>query len=285
MYYMYMSRKAITSRASEIIQDTAVGGAIGTVDMLVATCPPLMPAWGLAKGFFESALSRRSYRAYDWVQSIINNPEIFTQEILSTKEFEDGFVVALEQYIKLRTEETRKVAKSIFIGFGKDEDKESFPLERYNDALAKISPGGIKILKLLDSEIIPYKIDHIRDDMSKKNLGYEKPYAWWFDHFMQIEPLGKFLSLWIHENYSPNGSQLSAKYGQKLLTDKKLLIELGDIESNVRKKFDRPIAELSYLGIFKQIATYDSIGTTSWTLSEFGTDFINYLKFDKTTSA
>jgi hypothetical protein len=58
---------------------------------------------------------------------------------MKTEEFQDGFVYALEKYIRERNTKKRIIAQRIFLGFATSEDKSRFDLERYYEILSKIS--------------------------------------------------------------------------------------------------------------------------------------------------
>ncbi len=77
-----------------------------------------------------------------------NKPNIFVEKIINTEEFQDGFVYTLEKYLVERSENKRKIARDIFCGFTKSEDKRSFELEKFNFILSQLSEENIHILSI-----------------------------------------------------------------------------------------------------------------------------------------
>lgn len=130
--------------------------AITIIDNLVASYdnakndgyPALATVWGLAKGAYEAGIQLRRDRAIEFIEIIRDNPSIFTRKILETEEFQDGFVYTLQKYLSERTEEKRKIIKSIFLGFTKETDKDKFKLERMLYTVEQLSIEDIEVLKI-----------------------------------------------------------------------------------------------------------------------------------------
>ena len=79
------------------------------LDKLVDSIPGLSIAWGLSKALYNAGLVLRQQRALEWVEMVRDNPHIFTEQVLKDETFQDGFVFALEKYIRERIEEKRKI--------------------------------------------------------------------------------------------------------------------------------------------------------------------------------
>lgn len=288
--YNVTMTKATSKSDKNLLKEsgTAVAGAgVAAADALTSpfTGLPggLTLAFNLSKGLYGNAMKLRQERVLEWAQSIMDNPAVFNETIVNSEEFQDGFVVALENYIKIRNHLNRRVALKIFKDFAASENKAEFQLERYNDTLQKISPQSIALLGFLKEVIIPYREKYIKEKMKGYNLGKEKSYDWWLKLYVSREPLASALSLWITEHYSPNGQVMKDKHGvgadKQIPNDK--LSELHDIESKQRAKYYAPIGELEYLGLITKFVTgggYDSLPSTTWTLSGFANEFIEFIE-------
>lgn len=121
--------------------------ALTLIDGIVSSVPGLNVAWGLSKALFGSGLKLRQQKALEWVEMVKDHHEVFTKEILGQKEFQDGFVVALEKYLTERNKNRRLIARSIFLGFSESEDKDNYPLEKHLHTLSQLSDSDIEVLK------------------------------------------------------------------------------------------------------------------------------------------
>ncbi len=118
-----------------LLQDSALIVADGIVSNIAG----LNIAWGLSKALYGSGIKLREKRALEWVETIKDNPNIFTKNILCSQNFQDGFVYAFEKFIKERNNEKRKIIKNIFLGFSKSKDLENFELERFINIASLLS--------------------------------------------------------------------------------------------------------------------------------------------------
>ncbi len=125
--------------------------ALNTADAIIAAIDPhLAIAWGLAKAMFGAGMRLRQNRALIFAEFIRDNPEIFTKEILSTEEFQDGFVFMLENFLRERSSAKREVMKKVFVGFAKANEKEQFPLERYMHTLSQLTETDVETFAKVD---------------------------------------------------------------------------------------------------------------------------------------
>jgi hypothetical protein len=79
-----------------------------------------------------------------------DNPEVFTEDMLRTETFQDGFVYCVERYVAERNEEKRQYVKNIFLGYARSGTQEEFPLERLNTVLQQLSNRDIATLRDID---------------------------------------------------------------------------------------------------------------------------------------
>lgn len=142
-------------------------------DSIASNIPGVSQAWALGKALYGNALELRQQRVLEWVEAIQNDQSTFNQSVVSSTEFQDGFIAGLEDYIKLRDSLKRRLALKAFNEFAKSSDKVEFPLERYNDTLRKISPAGLRALAYIKNEILPIMELRIGVEESA-DIGYAK---------------------------------------------------------------------------------------------------------------
>lgn len=126
--------------------------AMVVLDQAASSVPGLNIAWGLTKALLGNGLQLRQGRALEWVEFVRENPGTFTEEIMATEQFQDGFVFCVEQYIAERNEEKRQYIKSVFMGFTTTGDQEEFPLERLLMTSQQLSNIDVATLKDVDAE-------------------------------------------------------------------------------------------------------------------------------------
>jgi len=128
----------------QIIKDSA--------DAIISNTPVFGIAWGLSKALFGAGMKLRQERVIEWAEMIKDNPGVFAKEILETNQFQDGFVFALEKYIRERSEVKRKIMKNIFLSFTEAEKKGNFEIERMYHTLSILNYDDLMILKDVDIE-------------------------------------------------------------------------------------------------------------------------------------
>lgn len=136
------------------------------IDAGLSSTPGLAIAWELSKALYGNALELRQQRALEWVEMIRDNPTVFREELLESVEFQDGFIVALEDYLKIRTLLKRSMAGKIFADFAASADKEQFELERYNMTLRQISSSSLEFLSYLKTTVEPRQKKRVEDTMN-----------------------------------------------------------------------------------------------------------------------
>lgn len=124
-------------------------------DSIASNIPGVAQAWALGKALYGNALELRQKRALEWIEAIQSDRSTFNESIVKSKEFQDGFIVGLEDYIKLRDSLKRRIGLKVFKEFASSNDKVEFPLERFNDTLKKISPASLRTLAFIRRDILP----------------------------------------------------------------------------------------------------------------------------------
>lgn len=242
-------------------------------------------AWALVKALSGNALALRQQRVLEFVEAIQNDQATFNKGVVSSEQFQDGFVVALTEHIKIRNLLKRRIALKMFNEFASSDDKIEFPLERFYDTLNKLSTSGIKTLAFIKSDIMPMREQAIRDDLTSKNLeNSDKPYEWWYNRDLKSKPFSTYYDKWIHDRYSPNSQAVKDQYNNGgNIEDKELLGRVFDIERDVRDKMTSPLGELEYLGLIRYNANpegigWSSTGATAWILTGFAYEFIEFIE-------
>lgn len=277
------SDKNLAKRSAKALGEAAVDH----IDQMLKVTPGLGLAYGLAKALMGNAMEMRQYRVIEFMETIIDDPDTFTKNVLESQEFQDGFVNTLQQYLTMRTEQKRKLVQNAFKDFARSIDKPNFQIERFTDTVQKISPSSVATLGFIKTNILPFRELQVRKTMAIQNLGTEKPYEWWFQLNLDQEPISKSLSEWIHEEYSASGEKAKQKYGKgpdRKIDDKKQM-ELAELEKEQLGKYSAPLHELVYLGICATSTdsrvVWGGNGGTTWTLTDFGYEFIEYIEDQK----
>jgi hypothetical protein len=259
--------------------------AYETADAIASSILGVNIAWALIKALSGNALELRDKRVLEFVEAIQNDQATFNRTVVSSEEFQDGFVVALTEHIKIRNFLKRRIALKMFKDFANSDDKVEFPLERFYDTLNKLSTSGIKTLAFIKEEVLPAREQAVKDDMVDKNLGTEKPYEWWYELNLSREPVSTHFSKWIHDRYDPNSQAVKEQYNNgKDIQDKELLGKVYDIKRDVEAKMYPPIAELEYLGLIRNTVDLKNLGwgstggATAWSMSNFAYEFMEFIE-------
>ncbi len=189
-------------------------------DSIASNIPGVAQAWALGKALYGSALELRQQRALEWVEAIQNDQSTFNKSVVGSEEFQDGFMVALEDYLKLRDYVKRRIALNVFKGFTGHNDKVEFPLERYNDTLRKMSPASLRTLAFIKNEVIPVMEHEL--EIESNLAGFKqlpvKPQSFsGYDHTGKLSNMGsqlselEYLGLLKEVSSYPNGLSFSAE--------------------------------------------------------------------------
>lgn len=133
----------MNEKDKQLLKDSAMVVA----DQIASTLPGLNIAWGLSKALYGAGLKLREQRALEWVEMVRDNPSAFTESILQDAKFQDGFVYALERYIREKNENKRTTMRAIFLGFALSPNQDSFELERMYHVVSILNFKDITVLK------------------------------------------------------------------------------------------------------------------------------------------
>lgn len=238
---------------------------------------------GVATAHLGSSLKLKHKRAIELFDYIDKNRDIFTVKLMESEVFQDGFVYALERYLRLRTEEKRLGALLLFKSFAETEAKQDFPLERYFDTLEKISSDALRTLAFIKYEVIEPELKQINHGSMHKldtiSLFTKNPESG--------RPLSKLVSDAIHNKYLGMNKVQTRDF--MALNQQERHTYMDERRTNFTKNNERlldSIDELTYLGLIVQGSGSArkelSLDTTEppswWRLSNFATSFIEYIE-------
>ncbi|HWQ59758.1 MAG TPA: hypothetical protein VN420_01265 [Candidatus Fimivivens sp.] len=269
---------------------TVSAGFTVLIQRFEAILGPLLiqyPYWELAFhqaiGLYGYYMALKQERVNEYVEFIRDHPDAFRKQIVESEEFRDGFVIAFEDYLKLRSEEKRRLAKRVFLGFTVSENKEGFELERLDDVLSKISLPAISFLSFIKQEIFPLKESMIRTEMKGQNLA-DSDEEWWFALNWKRRAVSSVIERWVYDCFNPNSDRVKKEYGVADEWDKDLIAKVFEKEQKKRDEFHVLTEELIQLGIFEiRIHDSGSLGSGAgleYEFSSLGREFIEYLGGD-----
>ena len=225
----------------------------------------LASAYGLY-GFYLLYKQEELNGLLRWIR---DRPDDFAEHVVDQKAFKDGFLVVLEHYLKVRSEEKRDLIRSIFLDFAREEDKESYDLERLSRTVESLSSDGLQYLRFLSKEIVPDWDRHIADKM--------KRFDWQRELTEQGEPLSKFINAWIDKHYDPNSELVKRKWNYIDGSDEnnELLEKIYAEKAVWSNGYNEAMAEFVSLGIFRSITeSGGGVGggsaRTHYTFTKFG---------------
>lgn len=211
------------------------------------------------------------------------HPDKFREEIVKSKEFEKGFLLFFEQYLKQRAEEKKKILKNILLEYTLTENKTDYELERLNDSLVRVTIPTLKFLIFMRKEIIPVieaeiNRELMQDTYQKSDMSIE----WWFNDLMTKKSIWVVIDKWLNDNFSPSTDRVKMEYqikqGEEWTHDSRSRAQ--NRERNKRNEINESIFELVTLGILRistPEASWDGGGGTDYTLTTFGLKLIKHI--------
>ena len=203
---------------------------------------------------------------------IKDNPEVFNEQVVNSKEFQDGLLVFLNSYFKLRSDNKLKLARKIFYDFGKSNEKPLYPIERYNDTLEKISESGLRFLGFINTKIPIIKGEYV-DNMIREhsNIGNR-------DHFYDIYTRNKHLSNFINHHISSQARSFASKQPEVFIK-----VEQEE-QSKLQEKYFLMVSELEQLGLARSFTSaglgHSATPAYEYDLTDYGNKFISIIKPD-----
>lgn len=234
--------------------------------------PHLAVTLGAIYANFGILLAYKQEKLNQFTEYLIANQDIFTTEKIITLEYQEGLVVFLESYFKLRSDEKLKLAQNIFLDFTGSLEMPLYPLERYDDTLEKISQTGIQFLGFINSEVPRLKLDYVKRQMYEHgNTLKDKTLDEWIAIYGNPKPVNFF----IEEHIKILADEKMKKY-----TGEDHLVEENKIKTELRKPFIIAQSELEQLGLAKGDNRTIGWGSEEYffNLTDYGRKFTSIIK-------
>lgn len=257
-----------------------------SADAVAQSIPGLAIAWNLSKALYGNALELRQQRALEFVENIQANPKLFTQSLLNTEAFQDAFIVALEDYIKLRSTLKRGISKAIFNSSVGQEDLALFELERLDATLRAISPNALEFINFASSELEPIRQQRIEEDVTtfdletspidqsviRESIGRQQILSYAYDDWLQGRQ--KYDTVMVPSKKDSEYPTITGSGAVYVVSDDRLIMH------------SEALNELSVLGIIdrqqysRTTAGWSSVPTwvDKWYYSEYGRRFIDHVR-------
>ena len=267
------------------IISAAVAAAIPRLEAILSPLLVQYPCWQLAMheaiGLYGYYMACKQESVNEFVEFLRSHPDVFRKEVVESEEFRNGFVLAFQDYLKLRTKEKRLAAKQIFLDFAKSQEKSEFPIEQFDDTLLKISMHSLQTLAFIKKEVLPLKEKELRDGLKKKNIkDSDKSEDWWFELDWKRESISKFIHKWLYDNLNPSGSKMKEIYGDTGTWKKEFLNEVFEEEQRKEDEINLATEELVRLGILKMRVVDGGMGAAAgaeYDFTKFGYLFLEYI--------
>lgn len=247
-----------------------------------AVIEPLAEAWPVAAGALNALLAGAGM-TIKYKQEILNqftaymmeHPEVFYEEVLQSKDFQDGLIVFINSYFKLRSESKMELARRVFYDFGKSTEKPLYPLERYDDTVEKISEAGLRLLGFIESEI-PKVMDEYVDTMIRDNVRDEenkRDRSFYYDMYTKSKPLSFFIQQYI-EGKVREAPRVGDDMSQAVADQEKRAEISGEMSIGV--------SELEQLGLVHSFTQgglgWDDLPSNGYNLTHYGKMFVSVIK-------
>lgn len=259
-------------------------GSIGPAAVaLITTNPWWGYAFAAAYSMYAVVMHLRQEKINEIAQFITDNPEAFRMEIVKSKEFQDGFLIFLENYLKMRSQKKREVLKQILLGFTVTADKEAFDLERMDSCLEQMSLNTFEFLIFFQKEIRPKIESDLQQERQDMLIDFTDRSAEWH-HDMGLLKMSIWdpISVWLHKNYNPSSEKVKNDYEMvptDVEWDADKLARASTREKEESTKVHESLLELDTLGIAEKRAVGGGFGggaANSFYLTLFGIKFLKY---------
>ncbi len=196
-------------------------------------------------------------------------------ELVKSNELRQSTIRTLDSFTRQRRFERRELMRTIYFNlYIPAEKREDVELERFLDVSDNISIGGLQFLLVIKNEILPYRLQRIREEVQTeiKTTDYSVyPAEWLVQNHENTEPFSMDVAGWTDENYCSkahhnNPKPTHANAREQALWDKKMRDELD----GATFKHAEFAAELQSLGIYRP-------HVKGYHISDFGRQFINLI--------
>lgn len=264
------------SAGAKAALDSIAPALLNVISPHIAANPALGSSLGLVVATLGAVVIYRQERFNQLVQHILDNPEVYTRKILQSKDFKDGLVVHFDSYFKLRGEERPRISQVIFYDFATSNNMPLYPLERYDDTLAKISDAGIRFLGFIETKIPSIKEDYLASKMRQNSNSFdEENVKNMRKAYIENEPLSTFVGVHID-------NEVRKEMQKHKNSEAPLAIE-SEIKKALQSEFNLVIGELEQLGLVKSFS-YQTMGwsggtaVSGYNLTHYGRMFLSVIK-------
>jgi hypothetical protein len=250
---------------------------------LLIQYPGLQLAVYEAIGLYGFYMAIKQEEVNMFVEDLMKHPEIYREEIVSSKEFRDGFVLSFENYLRARTENKRVYIQNVLMGFAKSTNKKDFQIERLQDTILKISTEGIDLLLFIKQEVLPIIEENVNIEMVKYNSTIPEESERLLAISRQKQKVSEIIMKWIYDRYNSNSPSVKKQYGLGSEHNPELSAKIALIEHKVTEEKTACWPELLGLGIFRMSVSGGLIGGgagANYALTQFGYDFIEFITTD-----
>lgn len=244
------------------------------IEALSISYPKLAATLELVRVNFGVSLAYKQEKLNQFTEFLMEHQDVFNKPKIEAGEFQDGLVIFLESYFKLRTDEKLKLAQNIFLDFVDRPtlDMPFYPLERYDDTLEKISHTGVQFLGFINTEVPKLKLEYVEERMRQNNNTTEtKSMEEWVATYCKSKPINFFVEQHIRK---------LATAQMKSFTGVEGLAEKARVQDEVRKPFSLAQSELEQLGLAR--SHENNLGWSSgehfFGLTHYGEMFISIIK-------
>lgn len=235
----------------------------------------------LAIGLYGAYMALKQDEVNEVLDYINNNQQIFKKETVEKKDFQGGFLLFFEAYLKQRIAKKKQILKNIFSGFSLSNDKENYELERLNDCLVRMTIPTLEFIIFIKNTIVPTLEKQYRNELAgEKHQQSDRSDEWWLNNKLIKVSVNSPIQEWLHKNYSPSTGKVKDDYGiiGEWTPDTEHRAITREIDK--RNEVNEIMIELVTLGILRtQVSggTFSGGGGTDYRLTNFGLEFIKQL--------
>jgi hypothetical protein len=274
-----------------------IGALVATI---ASTHPEVAMAWlGISQTYLF--LKAMDPRADDFMNKVNKNIGGITEQLVQSIEFQQSLLVTFDALIRARNKQKAEIIKRVYLlGYIPSSNHSAFALERFYQTSQQISLEAIEYLQFIKKEILPRKLASIELKANEEHSNKIEHSS------VQIKPGSVKLRLtdegashekrekaeanavrgevdsnhirkWINDNFNFENPKVKEKYNFSTLTivDQLMLpLNLGIKEREELRKLDENASELTSLGIFRTVPTYNFTG---YIITDFGNDYIRFL--------
>lgn len=288
MLHISKMTKELTTRNINIKQhiksvETALIGMLPYIQYTVDPFINSHPYWGLtmyaAIGLYGAFMLYRQEELNNLISFIKDHPNEFKSEIVESPEFQKGFILCFEKYLRIRSDDKRVILEKIILGFTVSDDKEKYHLERLTDVLDKISIEALEQLIFIKQVILPIIESTIKEEIAQvRYLPEEKTRI--ENQCRERQSISKAVMKWLYDNFNINSPKVKEQYNIGSESNPQLSALVANKEYEATREKTTCWAEMTSLGILRLVVVDGGMGGGAggeYRLTDFGSQFIDFL--------